>query len=108
MSSEQESPARCSLATGRSRLPDGGPQSAEDGVVGASEPPHAPQPCKGTKDEAIDIFRKCMIQKYERIDPSPNIIYTVESMDFNSITQVDDNVTKKEDTPIKKCLIIRL
>jgi cytochrome c peroxidase len=38
-----------------------------------------------------------MIQKYERIDPSPNIIYTVESMDINSITQVDDNVTKKED-----------
>ena len=29
---------------------------------------------KGTKDEAIDVFRKSMIQKYERIDPSPNII----------------------------------
>jgi hypothetical protein len=42
-----------------------------------------------------------MIQKYERIDPSPNIIYTVESMDINSITQVDDNVTKKEDMPMK-------
>jgi hypothetical protein len=47
---------------------------------------------KGTKDEAIDVFMKSMIQKYERIDPSPNIIYTVESMDINSITQVDDNV----------------
>ncbi len=35
VSSEQEPPARCSLATGRSRLPDGGSQSAEDGVVGA-------------------------------------------------------------------------
>jgi len=56
---------------------------------------------KGTKDEAIDVFRKSMIQKYERIDPSPNIIYTVESMDINSITQVDDNVTKKEDMPMK-------
>ena len=42
-----------------------------------------------------------MIQKYERIDSSPNIIYTVESMDINSITQVDDNVTKKEDMPMK-------
>jgi hypothetical protein len=30
---------------------------------------------KGTKDEAINVFRKSMIQKYERIDPSPNIIY---------------------------------
>ncbi len=42
-----------------------------------------------------------MIQKYERIDPYPNIIYTVESMDIGSITQVDDNVTKKEDMPMK-------
>jgi hypothetical protein len=42
-----------------------------------------------------------MIQKYERIDPSPNIVYTVESMDIKSITQVDDNVTKKEDMPMK-------
>jgi hypothetical protein len=42
-----------------------------------------------------------MIQKYERIDPSPNIIYTVESMDINSITQVDDKVTKMEDMPMK-------
>ena len=41
------------------------------------------------------------LEKYERIDPSPNIIYTVESMDINSITQVDDNVTKKEDMLMK-------
>jgi hypothetical protein len=38
-------PTRRSPATGRGRLPDGGPQSAEDGVVGATEPPRAPQPC---------------------------------------------------------------
>ncbi len=30
------------------------------------------------EDEAIDVFRKSMIQKYEGIDPSPNIVYTVE------------------------------
>jgi hypothetical protein len=42
-----------------------------------------------------------MIQKYERSDPSPNIIYVVESMDIDSITQVDDNVTKREDMPMK-------
>ncbi len=42
-----------------------------------------------------------MIRKYERIDPSPNIVCTIESMDINSITQVDDNVTKKEDMPMK-------
>jgi hypothetical protein len=59
------------------------------------------KPDKGTKDEAIDVFRKSMIQKYERIDPTPNIIFTIESMEINSITQVDDNVTKKEDMPMK-------
>jgi hypothetical protein len=42
-----------------------------------------------------------MIQKYERIDPSPNIVYTIEGMDINSITHVDDNVTKKENMPMK-------
>ena len=42
-----------------------------------------------------------MINKHERIDPSPNIIYTVESMDINSITQVNDNGTKREDMPMK-------
>ena len=43
-----------------------------------------------------------MISKYEKIDPSPNIVYTVESIDINSITQVDDNVTtNKEDIPMK-------
>ena len=56
---------------------------------------------KGTKDEAINEFKRSMMSKYEKIDPSPNIIYTVESMDINSITQVDDNVTNKEDIPMK-------
>jgi len=56
---------------------------------------------KGTKDEAIDVFRKSMIQKYERVDASPDIEYTVENMNIDSITQVDDNVTKKEDMPMK-------
>ncbi len=30
---------------------------------------------EGTKDEAIDVFKKKKINKYKRIDPSPNIIY---------------------------------
>jgi len=50
LSSEPASlPTRRSPAPGRGRLPDGGPQSAEDGVVGASEPPRAPQPCNRQK-----------------------------------------------------------
>jgi hypothetical protein len=54
-------------------------------------------------DEAIDVlvFRKNMIQKYERMDPSPDIVYTVETVNIDSTTQVDDNVTKREDMPIK-------
>jgi hypothetical protein len=63
---------------------------------------------KGTKDEAIDVFRKSMIQKYERIDPFPNIIDTVERIDINSITQVDDNVTKKGRYAHEKRLTIGL
>ncbi len=34
-----------------------------------------------------------MIQKYERVDTSPDITFTVESMNIDSITQVDDNST---------------
>ncbi len=41
---------------------------------------------KGTKDEAIDVLRTCMIQKYERMDPSPDIVRTVENMNIDSIT----------------------
>ncbi len=37
-----------------------------------------------------------MIQKDERVDASPYITYTVESMNIDSITQVDDNVTKRK------------
>ena len=36
-----------------------------------------------------------MIQKYERVDASPDIEYTVENIYIDSITQVDDNITKK-------------
>ncbi len=42
-----------------------------------------------------------MIQKYERVDASPDITFTVESMNIDSSTQVDDNETKKEDMPMK-------
>jgi hypothetical protein len=38
---------RRSPATGRSRLPDGGPQSAADGVVGAGELPTRSSPATG-------------------------------------------------------------
>ena len=56
---------------------------------------------KGTKDEAIEAFKNEMFIKYERIDPYPEIEYIVTNITIDSITQVDDNVTKKEDMPMK-------
>jgi hypothetical protein len=56
---------------------------------------------KGTKDEVIDEFKTSTICKYEKIDPPPDIIYIVESMNIDSITQVDDHVTKRENMPMK-------
>jgi hypothetical protein len=56
---------------------------------------------KGTKDEAIDVFRKSMIQKYERVDASPDIEYTVENMNIDSITQVNESGISREDMPMK-------
>jgi hypothetical protein len=41
-----------------------------------------------------------MINKYEKVDPSPDVIYVVECMNIDSITQVDDNVTKRKDMPM--------
>ncbi len=40
-----------------------------------------------------------MFIKYERIDPSPEIEYRVTDITIDSIVQVNDNVTKKEDMP---------
>jgi hypothetical protein len=42
-----------------------------------------------------------MIDKHEKVDPSPVIRYIVESMIIDSITQVDDKVTKREDMLMK-------
>ncbi len=42
-----------------------------------------------------------MINKYEKVDPSPDIIYIVESMNIDSITQINPNGTKREDMPMK-------
>jgi hypothetical protein len=59
----QRAAANSSPATGRSRLPDGGPHIAEDGVVGASEPPRAQQQCNRSEPPAgrrpVEFRRWC-------------------------------------------------
>jgi len=57
---------------------------------------------KGTKDEAIEEFKKEMFIKYNRVDPSPDIEYIVKEIIINSIIQVDNNITNIEDTPMRQ------
>ena len=57
---------------------------------------------KGTKDEAIEEFKKEMFIKYNRIDPSPEIEYIVKEIIINSILQIENNMTPIEDTPMKQ------
>ena len=42
-----------------------------------------------------------MARKYERIDPSPDIEYTIEDVNIGSITQVNESGTSREDMPMK-------
>ena len=57
---------------------------------------------KGTKDEAIEEFKKEMFIKYNRIDPSPEIEYIVKEIIINSILQIENNMTPIEDTPMRQ------
>ena len=56
---------------------------------------------KGTRAEAIDVFSRSMARKYERIDPSPDIEYTIEDVNIGSITQVNESGISREDMPMK-------
>jgi hypothetical protein len=57
---------------------------------------------RGTRDDAFfQVCRSEMINKYERIDPSRNIIFAVEDVNINAITQLNDNGTRREDMPMK-------
>ena len=57
---------------------------------------------KGTKDEAIEEFKKEMFIKYNRIDPSPEIEYIVKEIIIGSIIQVDNKITNIEDIPMRQ------
>jgi hypothetical protein len=57
---------------------------------------------KGTKDEAIEEFKKEMFIKYNRIDPSPEIEYIVKEIIINSIIQIENNMSPIEDIPMKQ------
>ncbi len=57
---------------------------------------------KGTKDEAIQEFKKEMFMKYNRVDPPPDIEYIVKEIDIGSIIQVENTITHIEDIPMRQ------
>ncbi len=57
---------------------------------------------KGTKDDAIEEFKKEIFQKCNRIDPYPEIEYIVKEIVIGSILQIENNMTPIEDPPMRK------
>jgi len=57
----REFPARRRPTPGRSRMPDGGPQSADDGVVEASELPARRRPTPGRSSSSIGVRRRSRV-----------------------------------------------
>ncbi len=55
----------------------------------------------GTKDDSIEEFKRQMFEKYERIDPSPDIEYKVEGIDITSITEVTNTTTQQADMSMR-------
>ena len=55
----------------------------------------------GMKDAAIKEFQDQMFEKYQRIDPSPDIEYKVEEITITSITDISNTATKQADMPMK-------
>ena len=55
----------------------------------------------GTKDDSIEEFKRQMFEKYERIDPSPDIEYKIEGIEITSITEHTNTATQQTDMPMK-------
>ena len=56
---------------------------------------------KGTKDDAIAEFQSQMFQKYNRIDPSPDIEYKVEEIIITSMIEHTTTTTQQQDIPMR-------
>ena len=56
----------------------------------------------GTEKEATEQFNKDMFNKYNRLDPSPDIDYVVKEIIINSIVQVNNELTKIDGMPMKQ------
>jgi hypothetical protein len=59
---------------------------------------------KGTKDEAEEEFKRQMFEKYERIDPSPDIETKVEGIVITSMVEHTTTTTQQQDIPMKSVL----
>ena len=57
---------------------------------------------KGTKDEAIEEFKKEMFIKYNRVNPSPEIEYITKEIVIGSILHIENNMSPIEDTPMRQ------
>ena len=56
---------------------------------------------KGTKDEAIEEFKRQMFEKYNRIDPSPDIEYKVTEIIITSMVEHTITTTQQQDIPMR-------
>ena len=56
---------------------------------------------KGTKDDAIEEFKRQMFEKYNRIDPSPDIEYKVTEIIITSMVEHTITTTQQQDIPMR-------
>jgi energy-coupling factor transporter ATP-binding protein EcfA2 len=56
---------------------------------------------KGTKDDTIEEFKRQMFEKYNRIDPSPDIEYKVVEIIITSMVEHTTTTTQQQDIPMK-------
>ena len=56
---------------------------------------------KGTKDDAIEEFKRQMFEKHERYDPSPDITYKVVEIIITSMVEHTTTTTQQQDIPMK-------
>ena len=55
----------------------------------------------GTRDDAIEEFKRQMFEKYNRIEPSPDVEYIVQGIVITSITEVNSTATQQVDMPMR-------
>jgi hypothetical protein len=55
----------------------------------------------GTKDDAVEEFKRQMFEKCERKDPSPDFEYKVEGIVITSMIEHTTTTTQQQDIPMK-------